>query len=314
MSMLYAGSCMASLLLIGGFFTVEKKKRSRLLSVAFFVFISNFGWLLTALSKSIPSALMANRVAYIGNVFLPFSMILLLLELCKVYVSKKWLNFLFLFDLLLLLLTFTPGISGIYYSRISLETEGNYSVLIREYGSLHIVYYIYLFFSFIAMLFVILSAILRRNAAFNRMNVFYLFFIVVGNLIIWIVEQFTEKRFEFLSVSYIVSEMLMLLHIGALKESEKVEKPLFEGINHEENAVFSPESIDGIMENCTEILDFTKREKEVLRLLLMNEKRKEIAKQLFVTESTVKKYTAQIFRKLSVSNRMELFVKLKKYQ
>lgn len=313
MTAIYGFSCIASLLLVGGFFIVEKKEKGPLISTAALIFISNFGWLLTSLSKTLSSALMANRVAYIGNVFLPFSMILLLLELCRISVPEKWVAYLFVFALILLLLTFTPGMLNIYYNRISLKTEGNFSILVREYGPLHIIYYIYLIFSFAAMLFIILLTMFRSKLA-NRMNVLYLFFIVLGNLAIWIMEQFSEKRFEFLSVSYVVSEMLILLHIAALNESKKREIPLFEGINSEGNAVFSSESIDGILSNCEEKFDFTKREKEVLRLLLMNEKRKEIAKQLFVTESTVKKYTAQIFRKLSVSNRMELFVKLKKYQ
>ena len=313
MTIAYGLSCIASLLLVGGFFTIEKRKDGPLLSVATLVFISNLGWLLISLSKTLSSALMANRVAYIGNVFLPLSMILLLLELCQISVPKKWITYLFIFALLLLLLTFTPGMLNIYYNRISLKTEGGFSILVREYGPLHIIYYIYLVFSFAAMLFIILLTMFRSKTI-NRMHVLYLFFIVLGNLVIWIMEQFSEKRFEFLSVSYIVSETLILLHIAALNESRKKEIPLFEGINSEENAVFSPKSIDEILGNCEEIHDFTRREKEVLRLLLMNEKRKDIAKQLFVTESTVKKYTAQIFRKLSVYNRMELFVKLKKYQ
>ncbi len=313
MTIAYGLSCIASLLLVGGFFTIEKRKDGPLLSVAALVFISNLGCLLISLSKTHSSALRANRVAYIGNVFLPLSMILLLLVLCQISVPKKWITYLFIFALLLLLLTFTPGMLNIYYNRISLKTEGGFSILVREYGPLHIIYYFYLIFSFAAMLFIILLTMFRSKTI-NRMHVLYLFFIVLGNLVIWVMEQFSEKRFEFLSVSYIVSETLILLHIAALNESRKKEIPLFEGINSEENAVFSPKSIDGILGNCEEIHDFTRREKEVLRLLLMNEKRKDIAKQLFVTESTVKKYTAQIFRKLSVSNRMELFVKLKKYQ
>ena len=40
---------------------------------------------------------------------------------------------------------------------------------------------------------------------------------------------------------------------------------------------------------------------------------KEIAEELFVTESTIKKHTSSIFAKFNVTNRYELYAKLKKY-
>ena len=54
----------------------------------------------------------------------------------------------------------------------------------------------------------------------------------------------------------------------------------------------------------------TVREKEVFLEILKNKKRKAIAEELCVTESTVKKHTSHIFAKLGVSSRVELFEKL----
>lgn len=59
----------------------------------------------------------------------------------------------------------------------------------------------------------------------------------------------------------------------------------------------------------TELL--SKREKEVMELLIKGKKRKEIAEELFVTESTIKKHSASIYRKLDVGNKKELFEKVK---
>ena len=54
----------------------------------------------------------------------------------------------------------------------------------------------------------------------------------------------------------------------------------------------------------------TAREAEVLRALLENMHRRDIAKMLFVSENTVKKHTSNIFAKLGVSNRRELCARL----
>ena len=44
---------------------------------------------------------------------------------------------------------------------------------------------------------------------------------------------------------------------------------------------------------------------------MQNKKRKDIADELFVTESTIKKHTSSIFKKLNINNRSELFEKAK---
>ena len=78
-------------------------------------------------------------------------------------------------------------------------------------------------------------------------------------------------------------------------------------------ALFSEKDIDHILA-CEKIVSqITEREKEVLIKLLANKQRKEIAEELFVTESTIKKHTSSIFTKFDVTNRFELYAKLKKY-
>lgn len=55
-----------------------------------------------------------------------------------------------------------------------------------------------------------------------------------------------------------------------------------------------------------------KKEKEILKLILKNDKRKVIADKLYVSENTIKKHTASIFRKLKTKSRDELFSECKK--
>ena len=55
----------------------------------------------------------------------------------------------------------------------------------------------------------------------------------------------------------------------------------------------------------------SKREIDVFRLLLEGKRRKDIAEELFVTESTIKKHSSSIYRKIGVENRKELLSKIK---
>ena len=54
----------------------------------------------------------------------------------------------------------------------------------------------------------------------------------------------------------------------------------------------------------------TEREKEIFALMLQGKKRKEIASELYVSESTVKKYSTEIYKKFGVENRVELISKI----
>lgn len=54
----------------------------------------------------------------------------------------------------------------------------------------------------------------------------------------------------------------------------------------------------------------SKREMEVMHKLLEGKSRKQIAEELFITESTVKKHTTSIYAKLEVSGRIELISKM----
>lgn len=55
----------------------------------------------------------------------------------------------------------------------------------------------------------------------------------------------------------------------------------------------------------------SKREKEVLKGMLQEKKRKEIAEELCITENTVKKHVTNIFSKLHISNRKELYEQIR---
>ena len=106
----------------------------------------------------------------------------------------------------------------------------------------------------------------------------------------------------------ICSDCASLLNIGfcyaQADENEKAIDYFNEGLNEEQ--------IDIIFSSCQNLSILSTREKEILRHILLGEKRKEIGVSLFISESAVKKHTTNIFRKLNVNNRNELFTEVKK--
>ena len=329
MSIAYGILCVISLALIGVCLAVDRKKDICLLLLFISVFVCNLGQFLISVAPSLSSALNGNRIAYLGQVFLPLLMLKMILNLCSLNYKKWLLPTLSLISIAVLFVTLTPGFFPCYYKNVSIAVADGVTRLIRDYGPLHLLYYIYLLSYFALMLIVIIHSAVKKKIT-STLHTTFLLCAVLCSIIIWFAEQFFPRGFEFLTVSYVISELFILLLYGILQEygirgengsiiiantSKKAEEYLSGAIQSDDDstALFSEKDIDCILA-CEKIVSrITEREKEVLIKLLANKQRKEIADELFVTESTIKKHTSSIYAKFNVANRFELYAKLKKY-
>mgnify|MGYP003520963083 FL=1 len=329
MSIAYGILCVISLALIGVCLAVDRKKDICLLLLFISVFVCNLGQFLISVAPSLSFALNGNRIAYLGQVFLPLLMLKMILNLCNLNYKKWLLPTLSFISIAVLFVTLTPGFFPCYYKNVSIEVVNGVTRLIRDYGPLHLLYYIYLLSYFALMLIVIIHSAVKKKIT-SPLHTTFLLCAVLCSIIIWFAEQFFTRGFEFLTVSYLISELFILLLYGILQEygirgengsiiiantSKKAEEYLSGAIQSDDDstALFSEKDIDCILA-CEKIVSrITEREKEVLIKLLANKQRKEIADELFVTESTIKKHTSSIYAKFNVANRFELYAKLKKY-
>lgn len=90
MSAAYGITSIMALILVGVCIAVDRKKEIWLLLLFISVFISGVGYFMLSVSQNLEMALMSNRIAYLGNVFLPFFMVMMLLHLCNIH-YRKWL-------------------------------------------------------------------------------------------------------------------------------------------------------------------------------------------------------------------------------
>ena len=318
MSTVYGLAMAVSLLMIGVYYYVDRKHDKYLLLLFVSVAVSDFGYFLLSLSKTLDAALWSNRIAYLGNVFLPFSLLMMIMTLSR-FTYPKWLpKALVAVNTVMLLIAASGGWFPIYYKNVSLDFVNGLPVLIKEYGPLHAVYKVFLFAYFSAMVAVIAYTAVKKTVVSSKHTVF-LTFVIIGNIAIWLVENMIHSSFEFLSISYILTEGMILFLYSILQDYGLKDTPQNVDAITEQHIetvetikAFSYEQIDSIMKNWSAVDTLSQREKEVLRFLLENKKRKVIAETLFVTESTIKKHTAAIYRKLETANRTELFEKAKK--
>jgi len=336
MSIAYAVTTLLSLLLAGGYCVLLKKKDIWVLFLHACVVVVNLGYFALSISKTLEEALLANRIAYFGSVFLPLCMLMAIMNVCRVR-RVRWLPGVLIFcSVAVFLLAASPGYLDCYYKEVSIVFINGMAKLDKVYGPLHGVYLVYLVGYFGMMTGVILTSIRKKKVASHK-HAAILLTVVFLNIAIWFVEQLVYCEFEFLSVSYIVSELLLLMLYGmmqdygivfeaslpfAAREALPAEEPLWEESAQtqsgpeesdtedvQERFELSDTRIACIVERWAAEYVLTARECDVLGAILQDKKRKDIAAEMCVTEHTVKKHTGNIFSKMAVASRSELFAR-----
>ncbi|MBR5234561.1 MAG: hypothetical protein IKW03_10150 [Clostridia bacterium] len=322
MTILYGFAFAVALIMIGIYCLVDRKREIWLLLLFVSVAVCDLGYFLLSMAQNLEFALFANRISYFGNVFLPFFLLMMIMNLSGMKYPKFLPWILIIINSAMLVITISGGFLPIYYKDVSFEIINSVPTLIKEYGPLHPIYKVYLFGYFGSMVAIIIISTMRKTVKSNKHSVF-LATVLIGNIVIWLIENMIKTPFEFLSVSYIVTEGLILFLYGILQdyglldtvyiENTKIDIETVEEKHEEVIRFFTQPQIESIFEKWQLIETLSEREKEVLRFILANEKRQVIAQELFVTESTIKKHTANIFRKLEITNRSELFAKAKHF-
>lgn len=322
MTVLYGLAFAVSLIMIGVYCFVDRKRELWLFLLFISVAVCDLGYFLMSLSPTLEFALFANRISYLGNVFLPFFLLMMIMNLSGMKYPKFLPWILICINTVMLFITISGGFLPIYYKDVSFKIINSTPVLIKEYGPLHPFYKVYLFGYFSSMVAVIIISTIRKTVKSNKHSVF-LATVLIGNIAIWLIENMIDTSFEFLAVSYIITEGLILFLYGLLQdyglldnvqtEQSFTDIKIPEETHEDVIRFFTQTQIDCIFSNWQLLDTLSEREKEVLRFILANEKRQVIAQELFVTESTIKKHTSNIFRKLEITNRAELFAKAKEF-
>lgn len=304
-----------------------RKKKSGFILLFASIFVVNIGYFALAISKSLEEALLANRISYLGSVFLPMSMLIIISEAVKTPLKKWMTGILTGVGIVIFLIAASPGYLDIYYKEVSFAVVDGVASLIKVYGPLHIIYLFYLLIYFSVMLVVIINAIRKKRVA-SAVQSGILLSSVFINIMVWLFEQLVEINFEILSVSYVITEMFLVSMCFLLQESERLKntnppaealQPVITDNSEEtkasaiETAVPEAEKDDIIFSETEEYRNFmyglsilTATEKTIYGYYVDGKSTKEILELLNITENTLKYHNKNIYGKLGVSSRKQL--------
>ena len=301
---------LSSILLIGCLYLV-REKRFWFIVLFSSVLIVNIGYTLLSFSGNLESALWANRISYLGSVFLPFSMLMIILGITKTGYKRILPIILSVVAAIVFFIAASPGILDIYYKEVSFKIVDGSATLVKVYGPLHPIYLVYLLGYFTAMVSVIIRASVKKTIDTTAHAVFIAIAVFV-NIGVWFIEQLTDIDFEFLSISYIISEIfLMGVHL-VMQENKR----LRDMIEEKENALKESKQSKAQAESTVTdaaieyfsrgLTTLTPTERTIYNAYLDGITTKEIMLMLEIKENTLKFHNKNLYGKLGVSSRKQL--------
>lgn len=311
LSVIYGITVLLSLFILTGYFLIVRKKNAWFLLLFSSVLVVNIGYFALAVSGNLQQALWANRLAYLGSVFLPLSILMIILQVCNIQ-YRKWLpGVLIGVSVLVFLVAASPGILTIYYNAVSFHKIGGVTVLEKVYGPLHGLYLLYLLGYFIAMV----ATIVHATVSDKIQSISYASVLAVAvfvNIGVWLIGQMVQIDFEFLSVSYIISECFLLglnlLMAETERQSDRPPSPTQPPASGHPSACDQAQ-LDLYAAGLTRL---TPKERQLYECYTAGMSTAQVLQQLNITENTLKFHNKNLYSKLGVASRKQLLT-LHKY-
>ncbi|MBQ8696207.1 MAG: hypothetical protein IJ519_00650 [Clostridia bacterium] len=294
---------LALVALMGYFFGI--KKRDGWMTVLFTaVLVVNCGYAALSVSGSLDMALWANRISYLGSVVLPVSMLMIILRVTGLKYGRWLPAVLLCLGGTVFLIAASPGYFDFYYSSVSLSREDGVSVLVKEYGPLHITYLFYLVFYAVTTASVAVYACVKKKIS-SPMQVIILNVAVFINIGVWLLEQLVKIEFEMLSVSYVISELFLLGLSLMLEEREGLIQSIKNSVAPPDTprSEFTEEEIAGFIASLATL---TPTERVIYDQYVAGKRAKDVMASQGITENTLKYHNKNIYGKLGVSSRKQL--------
>lgn len=316
LSIVYGVVALLSVLLLIAYFLFDTKKDRRFMALFCCVATSNLGYFLLSICNSLAVAKLANAISYLGGAFSMLVMLLIISDVCQMR-KRNWITWCLIgISTVFFALAASGDWLHLYYRAVSLEIVNGTTHLIKEYGPLHGLYALYLAGYVVLMLLCICYAA-KSKRLYSPKYTFFLLVTMLLNVGVWLVEQTIDEEFEFLSVSYMITEVLLMLIYNMLcdygiirPESGILSVQMLTQLNTRQvdPGALPPSMEDMFRSFADKAKSLSSAERRILNYYIDGHDISEIPDLAFISIHTVKKHNRSIYQKLEIASRDELML------
>lgn len=190
-------------LMIHIFIFENKKTDFYYLLLMLIMAISNIGFLSLGVSQTLETAVLANKIAYIGGCFTSPLMISLICSVCN-YKFNKWLRFvMYIYCFGIYALIVTSEYNHFYYTKSEVANFWGATTLVNEYGPAHDFFYVILYGTIVIQISLLIYSFVKKRSV-SRRNLKLLIGLEMLNVASFFISMFIHKEFEIMPALYVL--------------------------------------------------------------------------------------------------------------
>lgn len=181
-------------------------------------------YVLLALAKDVREAIIINKGIYISGCFFSLVGLMIVISICQIKLPKIVSFILLLFASGIYCLSFTAGYSQIFYKSVDIEQRYGITVLVKEYGPLHSLFYLMIGLFLIATL-VVLAYGWFKKPNISKRDLAIAAFMQIFSIFCYFVGRMVMKEIEWMALADLVDEvgfLLIMNHIGLYRVDDLV--------------------------------------------------------------------------------------------
>lgn len=191
-------------------FSFEGKKiYCLMLLISVLMLVSNLGYLAKAISKTLPEAVIALKICYIGGCFIPPVLLWTICSIANVEVNHWVKTASYVYSFIVFSLVLTIGYNNVYYSHLDMTKFLGTTIIIKKYTKLAILFYLVMIGNMLPTIGIIIYSLIKKNSI-SLKNTQLIVFMQALNILMFIISRSFNHMIEIMAFMYVVDSYLLL--------------------------------------------------------------------------------------------------------
>lgn len=191
-------------------YTFEGKKVNYLLLlINLLMLVSNLGYLAKALAQTLPEAVIALKICYIGGCFIPPVLLWAITRIAN-FKMNHWIPTVsYLFSFFVFALVLTIGYNNVYYKFLDISSFMGTTIIVKKYNWPALFFYFVMIGNTIPTLLIVFYSLFKKNTVSNK-NAKLIVCMEVLNIFLFLVSGKFNHIIEVMPFMYVVDGWIMI--------------------------------------------------------------------------------------------------------